>query len=145
MTSHTTMPKVSPLEVIETGSRRRWTAEEKLRIVAESFGSPRAVSATARRHGLSSGQLFHWRRLAREGKLAGACGTAGFMPALVVGEESAGETPTLAPGGMATCGSPESSVRGQMMIVLAGGRQVIVDSDVDAAALRRVVEVLEGR
>jgi len=28
------MPKVSTLEVIETGARRRWTLEEKQRIVA---------------------------------------------------------------------------------------------------------------
>jgi transposase len=56
------MPKVSRLEVIQTGSRRRWTAEEKRWIVAESESGLRQVSATARRHGLSSGQLFTWRR-----------------------------------------------------------------------------------
>jgi hypothetical protein len=48
---HTTMPKLSRLQVIATGARRRWTLEEKLRIVAER--GPRAVSATARRLGLS--------------------------------------------------------------------------------------------
>jgi hypothetical protein len=30
------MSKVSRLEVIETGARRQWSLEEKLRIVAES-------------------------------------------------------------------------------------------------------------
>ena len=64
------MRQISRLEVIETGARRRWTPEEKQRIVAESFGAPRIVSATARRHGLSNSQLFTWRRLAREGKLS---------------------------------------------------------------------------
>jgi len=62
------MSKVSRLEVIETGSRRRWSLEEKLRIVAES-GAAAAVSATARRYGLSTSQLFTWRRLAREDRL----------------------------------------------------------------------------
>jgi len=47
------MRQISRLEVIETGARRRWTPEEKQRIVAESFGAPRIVSATARRHGLT--------------------------------------------------------------------------------------------
>jgi transposase len=69
MTNHTTMSKVSRIEVISTGARRRWTLEEKRRIVAESFGGRGEVSATARRHGLSGGQLFTWRRLAREGRL----------------------------------------------------------------------------
>ncbi|WP_420921490.1 transposase [Bradyrhizobium elkanii] len=65
------MPKVSRLEVVSTGARRRWTLEEKQRIVTESYGGPRLVSVTARRNGLSTSQLFTWRRLAREGKLSG--------------------------------------------------------------------------
>jgi transposase len=69
MTDHTTMSKVSRVEVMSPGARRRWTLAEKRRIVAESYGGPGEVSATARRHGLSGGQLFTWRRLAREGRL----------------------------------------------------------------------------
>src|SRR5580698_6103963 len=69
MTNHTTMSKVSRIEVVSTGARCRWTLEEKRRIVAESYGGRGEVSATARRHGLSGGQLFTWRRLAREGLL----------------------------------------------------------------------------
>jgi transposase len=56
------MLKVSRLEVIATGARRRWTEEEKRRIVAGDFdGSPR-VWATARWYGLSASQLFDNRR-----------------------------------------------------------------------------------
>ncbi len=47
MPIHTPIPKFSTLEVIETGARRRWTLDEKQRIVAESFSAPRVVSATA--------------------------------------------------------------------------------------------------
>ncbi len=36
MTDHTSISKVSRLEVITTGARRRWTLLEKQRIVAES-------------------------------------------------------------------------------------------------------------
>ncbi len=67
MTDHMPMSKVSRLEVIETGARRRWSVEEKLRILAESERGARQVSATARRYGLSKSQLFIWRRLARQG------------------------------------------------------------------------------
>jgi transposase len=45
--------RVSRLEVVETGRRRRWSDAEKLRIVEESFSGPRLVSATARHHGVS--------------------------------------------------------------------------------------------
>jgi transposase len=68
------MSKVSRLDVISTGARRRWPLVEKQRIVAESYGMPRIVSATARRNGLSASQLFTWRRLAKEGRLAEANG-----------------------------------------------------------------------
>ena len=78
MTDHTPNSKVPRLEVVSTGARRRWTLEEKQRIVAESYGGPRLVSVTARRKGLSASQLFTWRRLAREDRLSGDA-----MPALV--------------------------------------------------------------
>ena len=74
------MPKVSRLEVIQTGARRRWTLEEKRRIVAESDSGARQVSATARRYGLSTGQLFTWRRLARQQALSPV---TMFVPAVV--------------------------------------------------------------
>ncbi|WP_206120107.1 IS66-like element accessory protein TnpA [Rhizobium laguerreae] len=48
-----------------TGRRRDWSDEEKDRIVAESYSGEMSVSAVARRHGLSPGQLFTWRRQVR--------------------------------------------------------------------------------
>jgi hypothetical protein len=66
------------------GDNQGETVGEKLRIVTESFGAPRAVSATARRYGLSGAQLFDWRRLAREGKSSVGAATAGFVPAFVL-------------------------------------------------------------
>ena len=55
------------IEVITgVARRRRWSVEEKLRIVAESLAGEAAVSVVARRHGLRSNQLFKWRKLARE-------------------------------------------------------------------------------
>src|SRR5579872_2586734 len=130
MTEHTTMSKVSRIEVISTGSRRRWSSEEKQRIVAEALSVPRNVSATARRHALSPGQLFTWCRLARAGKLA-VDGAIGFAPVLIAPEA----------GGISGLHSPS----GVMEIELAGGRRVRFDASVDTAALKRVIEVLELR
>jgi transposase len=47
------------------GRRRDWSDEEKRQIVAESHSGEMSVSAVARRHGLSPGQLFTWRRQSR--------------------------------------------------------------------------------
>ena len=126
------------------GSRRRWTLEEKQRIVAESFGAPRMVSATARRHGLSNSQLFNWRRQVREGRLVGEDEAPGFVPAIVAPdsprEATVAKTQSTPSEDSATCPSG-----GGMVIVLSGGCRVIVGNDVDTAALRRVITVLERR
>lgn len=47
------------------GRRRRWSREDKARIVVESLAGDVSVSEVARRHGLSPQQLFGWRREAR--------------------------------------------------------------------------------
>jgi transposase len=51
------------------GRRRRWTAQEKGRIVAEALNGGVAVAETARRHDMSSQHLFNWIRAAKEGRL----------------------------------------------------------------------------
>ena len=114
------------LEVVDTGRRRRWTDEEKLRIVAESLSEPRAASATARRHGISRQQIFTWRRLHREGRLGGM---ASFVPATI----------TLDPPARAV-----ESVGGRVEIVSANGRRIIFDRDADIGAVLRLVRGLEA-
>ena len=117
-------PEVMRLEVVETGRRRRWTEEEKLRIVMESLSGPRLGLVTARRYGIARSLLATWRR--RFG--VQAAGASRFVPAVVVPER------TVSP-------SPSS----RMEIVASSGRRIIVDVGVDAAALSRVLDVLERR
>lgn len=65
---HTLEPKreLRRIEVITgAGGRRRWTDEEKARIVAETLEPGAVVSVIARHHGLSPQQLFGWRRAMR--------------------------------------------------------------------------------
>lgn len=45
--------------------RRKWSAEEKLRITEESYAAGARVAEVARRHGLHPNQLHLWRRQAR--------------------------------------------------------------------------------
>ena len=49
-----------------SGRRRRWSGDEKARIIVESLAPGASVSEVARRHGLTPQQLFGWRREARE-------------------------------------------------------------------------------
>ncbi|MCK1742036.1 transposase [Bradyrhizobium sp. 139] len=134
------MPKVSRLEVVSTGARRRWTLEEKQRIVTESYDGPRLVSVTARRNGLSTSQLFTWRRLARRQVRRDAA------PVLVPVEI----TPAAAPisGGAPQSVSSPTAQRARAGIIeieLGGGCRVRVDRDVDTEALQRVLELLRRR
>jgi transposase len=131
MDSHKHSTQVERLEVIETG-RRRWSDDEKLRIVMESLQAPRAISSTARRHGISRSLLMTWRRSFRPEPTGPEAEQAGFVPAMVVAAETA---PTEA-------AAPAS---GRMVIIVGRDRRVIVDASVDAAALARVLQVLERR
>jgi len=123
--------QVERLEVVDTGRRRRWTEDEKLKIVLESLQTPRQISATARRYGISRSLLIRWRRAFRAERDDGVEQQHGFVPAMVVAETA----PTV----------PAVPARGRMVIVIANGRRIIVDAGVDAAALARVLEVLERR
>ena len=105
------------------GRRRRWTDEEKAWIVAESLDPATTVSAVARRYGLHASQLFVWRQ-----RLA--------APA-------AREAPAFVPVVVAEGGATPPEMAGRIEIAL-GPAVVRVGADVDAAALRRVLEVVRG-
>ena len=62
-------PGSDPEVSAEPQAPQRWNADEKARIVRESFWPGERVSDVAQRYGLSSRQLSSWRTLAREGKL----------------------------------------------------------------------------
>ena len=52
--------------------RRRWSIEEKLRIVGETFEPGASVGQIAARHEVYPGLLFTWRRQFRDGKFSSA-------------------------------------------------------------------------
>ncbi len=62
--------KIDRVEVITSVQRRRrWSAEEKARMVQETYAPGMSVSVIARQHGIAPNQLFTWRRLYAEGAL----------------------------------------------------------------------------
>jgi len=62
-------PASESWEVSETmparRTRRRWTAQEKAQITAESFSSGATVTDVAHRHGVSVNLLYNWRSKVR--------------------------------------------------------------------------------
>jgi transposase len=69
-----------------TPRRRRWSAEEKARMIAES-SAPGAVARTvALRHGVHPNQLYGWRREFRIGGTAVPGLACGFIPVTVTDE-----------------------------------------------------------
>jgi transposase len=83
---------VRRLEIFTGASRRRkWSHEDKARIVAEIVASGDSVCAVARRHGLSPQQLFGWRRQLREAA-ASEAEELQFVPAVV---DLVGQAPAL--------------------------------------------------
>ena len=94
-----------------TGRRRRWSDDDKARIVVESLRPGANVSEVARRHGLSPQQLFGWRREARVREPAGRAGARkGGESRLPAGERASAErVPALAPVVVATCAAAPPS------------------------------------
>jgi transposase len=125
--------QIERLEVVETGRRRRWSDDEKLRIVLESLRVPRAISSTARRYGISRSLLMQWHKLFCPAPNGAEAQGTGFVPATVVSDLPA--APTF----------PAVPASGRMVIVVGKDRRVIVDAGVDATALARVLKVLEQR
>jgi transposase len=88
------------IEVITgTGRRRRWDAGTKARIVAESFEPGCAVSEVARRHDISPGLLFLWRR-----QSAAAAMKAGSLRSRRAGIRAYGGGQRRADGPFGECG-----------------------------------------
>ena len=90
------MSKPAPVRRFEVftgaGRRRKWSAEVKAAMVAESHAGGETVCSVARRHGLTPQQLFAWRRQARQNRGAAPSALVSFAPVVV---EAAAEAPTV--------------------------------------------------
>jgi transposase len=120
------------IEVISRGEpRRRWSAEQKQAIAAESLVPGVSPTAVARRYGISSGLLYTWRKALRQAQPGLA---AGFARVEVVDHDRSAAAATLpAPAPRA----PET-----IEITLPDGTTLRVPARIEPRVLRGLLGVL---
>ena len=117
--------------------RRRWTAEQKLRIVEEAFEHGVRVADVARRRDVSRAQIYQWRAELGGNDRSAEAGRdiVGFVP-VEIAVPPAPEQRSVA----ASAPAPAQGIE----IGLAGGRSLKVPSSLPTAELRRLIRVVEG-
>jgi len=121
--------------------RRRWTAGEKARIVAESLETGANISEVARRHGVARGLLTVWRR-----QLSSADEAQKPRPsfaAVKIEEASAPEFSRVSSGPDLVAAVPAVRSRARIEIDVAGAR-IRVETGVDQATLAMVLSAVRG-
>ena len=128
----------SLVEVMTRGEpRRRWSEEDRARILAEAMAPGAIASHVARRFGVSTGQFYTWRKamLLRSGPV-------GVTPASAKADFAEVRLSPPPPKPSAPLQIPAT---GMMEITLPDGALIRVDAAVDGAALGRVLAALAGR
>jgi transposase len=110
-------------EVTGVVRRRRWSAEQKGRIVADAIAPGAVVSEVARRHDLTPEHLWNWIRAAKDGHFALPAVEAVFVP--VVTADTADVTPAT----------------GHAIEIIIGSMLVRIPAKVDAQTLETVLRV----
>jgi transposase len=133
------------IEVITgTRRRRRWTAEEKARIVGESFEAGANISEVARRHGVARGLLTVWRH---KFSVAADARAPRFVPIQICSESPSGTADEpgrlRANGRLQDMASPAGQYCRRIEIEVSGAR-ICVEPGVDASTLATVLSALRG-
>jgi transposase len=116
--------------------RRRWSDEEKIRIVREAAGGA-SVAEVARAHEITRQHIYQWRSAMRSGRLAThEVGIAGFLPVEVAALAGSGDDQRLTP--VSECGDHAIEV------LVNGGRVVRVPASLSVGILQRLIRAVEG-
>jgi transposase len=116
--------------------RRRWGSEEKASIVAEVLVPGAKVSEIARRHGISRGLLYTWRREAGEYSVASSL--PDLVPVVMTNASD------VAPAPARERQRAPAKPAGTIEIALPGGARVMVRGHVEERALRAVLGALRS-
>src|SRR5437764_169402 len=121
------------IEIFQGRARRRWSEDDKRRLVAETLAPGETVHGVARRRGVSTSQLFTWRKRLRA--------EAGFPP-----------SPPTVPGFAAVAIAPvpplasdAAAAPGLIEVELADGGRVRISGAADPAVVAAALHALVGR
>ena len=120
--------------------RRRWSHDDKMRIIEETLAPGAKVTEVARRNGVAASVVFTWRRQARTVGKVGPC----FAPVQITAA-AGGETAKLPSEDDRRMRLVPAARTGLIEIDLGDRRRIRVDAQVDPEALARVLDVLERR
>jgi transposase len=122
--------------------RRRWSQDDKARIVEETLAPGAKVTEVARRNGVAASVVFTWRRQARTIEPVGPR----FAPVQIAAAvETGDETSKPASKDDRRLQPMPAARNGLIEIDLGNRRRIRVDAQVDPEALARVLDVLERR
>jgi transposase len=120
--------------------RRRWSLEEKLRIVTESEQPGAGIAEIARRYEISRGLLWNWRSQVRHGVLRPEPPPV-FLPMQTISGAANGNGMKYVEPSSSRGADPVMS-GSKIEITLPDGTSVRVGHDVGVVTLRRVMSVL---
>ena len=111
----------------QTPSKRRYRSKQERRQVVEETLQPGAsVAVIARQHGVNANQVFHWRKLYREGRLDVVPAAPQLLPVQIA------EVMRIDP--------PPAKLYSGVIVVEVGRARVRIEGAVDAESLRLVLE-----
>ena len=121
------MPDIREVVIVEAPARRRHRSKQERRQVVEETLQPGAsVAVIARRHGVNANQVFHWRKLYREGRLD-VEPAAGQLVPVRIAEVMSGE-------------QPPAKLYAGVIVVELGRARIRIEGSVDTENLRLVLE-----
>jgi transposase len=121
--------------------RRRWSQDDKARIVEETLAPGAKVTEVARRNGVAASVVFTWRRQARTIEQVGPR----FAPVQIAAAEAVEENSKPSFEDDRRIRQVPAARNGLIEIDLGNRRRIRVDAQVDPEALARVLDVLERR
>ena len=120
------------VEIFHERARRRWSEADKHRLVEETLAPGETVHGVARRHGVTTSQLFTWRKQLRIGlEPVTAPSVAGFA-AVAIAPTTVSPVDDTVPSGL-------------IEIELAGGDRVRISGAVDPGVVAAALRALAGR
>jgi transposase len=122
---------------VRTERRRRWSAEEKLRIVRETLRPGAVAQVVADRNGIGTGQLYTWRKQMLTAAITG------FAAVETVAEPRV--APRLTASSVASDPSPAVIAEVAIEVELPNGARVRVGNGAGASLLCDVFAALDRR